>query len=201
MAQALPKMQADLGFQCLNPPSLFETITECRKKTILSDIGQLVGVPSPRRQRSFWWPSRYNEAVSLRLLLPVFALALVALFGTACKRVNIDTPEAVREAVVKHIEARGDIDLKDLDLKIQNVSFQGEKAQAEVSFVPSGQPTGSGMVMRYSLERDGDAWKVLPPKSPMGNMAPAPSTDVPPPPAAQSLPQGHPPLPPPTSPK
>lgn len=138
--------------------------------------------------------SRYNETVPSRLLVPVLALALITLLSSGCRRTDISNPEAVREAVVKHIEARGDIDLKDLELTVRNVSFQGDTCQAEVSFDPVGQPAGSGMTMRYSLERDGNAWKVKPPQAPTGAVHPPPASA--PTGAAQSLPPGHPPLPP-----
>jgi hypothetical protein len=134
--------------------------------------------------------------VSSRFLLCILSIALTAATFIGCQRKNIDTPEAVRESIVKHIEARGDIDLKELELSVKNVSFQGNTCQAEVSFVPVGQPATSGMTMHYSLEREGDAWKVKPPKPPSGGMQTPPPTATPQvPPSQQPLPAGHPPVP------
>lgn len=114
----------------------------------------------------------------------------------ACQRVDINNSDAVRQAVVTHIESRGDLTLAQLDITVQDVAFEGDTCEAQVLFVPSGQSAENGMAMRYTLDRVGDAWKVRPQApsihpmdSPDGNPHGAPESS--------QLPQGHPPIAPP----
>jgi hypothetical protein len=120
----------------------------------------------------------------------LFLLIGLVLVGASCQRKNINTNDAVRTAVVAHIESRGDLALTDLDITLRNVRFDGDRCQAEVLFAPKGQPAESGMTMSYDLERDGDGWKVKP-KAPGAHAAPqgeVPGSSTAP------LPAGHPPV-------
>lgn len=118
-----------------------------------------------------------------------------AVLGTfACQRADINNNEAVRSAVVAYIASRGDLSLTDLDISVRNVSFQGDRCEAEVLFSPKGQGPENSMTMQYELERDGAVWKVKP-KAP-GAHAATPQGGVPAPPTGETppLPAGHPPV-------
>jgi hypothetical protein len=133
--------------------------------------------------------------------LLLFPLLVLMLFGVACQRVDINNPDAVRQAVVAHIESRGDLNLAELDVSVRNTSFEGNECRAEVLFVPKGEAPENGMTMQYALERVGDAWKVRPqmpsmPSAPMeGGTAGPMGMD----PSGTGLPAGHPPVPPPAA--
>ncbi len=72
---------------------------------------------------------------------------------------NIDTPEAVKEGVLKDIAKK--VDVNAMDVSVDSVSFREKEATAQVSFRPKGSPAGSqGITMNYALERDGDEWRI-----------------------------------------
>lgn len=85
----------------------------------------------------------------------IFCLAAVMLAG--CSK-NIDTPEAVKEGVLKDIAKK--VDVQSMDVNVDSVSFREKEATAQVSFRPKGGPAGGAIVMNYQLERDGDEWKI-----------------------------------------
>ena len=72
---------------------------------------------------------------------------------------NIDTPEAVKEGVLKDIAKK--VDIQAMDVSVDSVSFREKEADAVVSFRPKGSaPNSQGITMNYSLERQGDEWKI-----------------------------------------
>src|SRR5258708_24378211 len=102
-------------------------------------------------------PDRYNQFVQK------LALSLAAvLFLAACPK-DIQTTEAVRQAILDYLGARTaeiGIDMNNIDVKVTSVSFETEVARASVSFVPKDAPGGAGMAMNYVLDRKGDKWAV-----------------------------------------
>lgn len=87
-------------------------------------------------------------------------VALVLLFSTAGCKKNIQTNEAVRDAIVKHLSARTDLSLSTMDVEVSNVTFSENEAVATVAFKPKGGPAEAGMSMRYTLEKKGNEWAV-----------------------------------------
>jgi hypothetical protein len=140
----------------------------------------------------------------LSLIVPLVATLMFVLGG--CQKANINNNDAVRDAVVRHLSARGDLGLGDLDIKVASAQFEGDTCRAEVQIVPKGQPAEAGMTMSYTLEREGDAWKVKPNPSGAGHGMQAPETpeasptpgETPATPAPAGgtgpLPPGHPPV-------
>jgi len=120
-----------------------------------------------------------------------FAAALLAALAvlSGCAK-DIQTKEAVRQAVIDHISSRKglDLDLSRIVLDVASVTFRENEADATVSFQPKGGGPG-GMSMKYTLERQGNQWRVKAKAetggSPHGQSAAQPSGD---------LPAGHPPL-------
>jgi hypothetical protein len=84
-------------------------------------------------------------------------LCLAAILLAGCSK-NIDTPEAVKEGVLKDIAKK--VDVQSMDVNVDSVSFREKEATAKVSFKPKGAPSGQSIVMDYQLERDGDEWKI-----------------------------------------
>jgi hypothetical protein len=124
----------------------------------------------------------------------------------ACNRAP-ESKEAVREGVIEHLNKNTGLDLKSMDVSVDNVTFEGNKATASVSFKPKSSPEG-GMSMNYALERSGKKWVVQKAAGGHGGaMAPSPEPGALPPghpPTGQSggsqskgstdLPPGHPPV-------
>jgi hypothetical protein len=71
---------------------------------------------------------------------------------------NIDTPEAVKEGVIKDIAKK--VDVGAMDVNVDSVSFREKEADAKVSFKPKGAPTSQSITMNYALERQGDEWHI-----------------------------------------
>jgi len=84
-------------------------------------------------------------------------ICLAALCLAGCSK-NIDTPEAVKEGVLKDIAKK--VDVQAMDVNVDSVSFREKEADAKVSFKPKGAPASQSITMTYSLERDGDEWRI-----------------------------------------
>jgi hypothetical protein len=93
----------------------------------------------------------YNRYVKFVLI----CLAVLCLAG--CSK-NIDTPEAVKEGVIKDIAKK--VDVQAMDVNVDSVSFREKEADARVSFKPKGAPDSQSITMNYSLERQGDEWRI-----------------------------------------
>jgi hypothetical protein len=113
--------------------------------------------------------------------LALICLAVLCLAG--CSK-NIDTPEAVKEGVLKDVAKK--VDIQAMDVNVDSVSFREKEADAKVSFKPKGAPASQSITMTYSLERDGDEWRI---KS--RNMQ-AHEQQQPGAPGQQAMPPGHP---------
>lgn len=135
----------------------------------------------------------------------ILPLALAALAG--CSK-NIQTNDAVRQGVINHLSQNKGLQIASMDVEVSAVTFKDNLAEATVSFKPKGGGAASGMQMRYTLEKKGDAWVVqkkadsgmghgggMPGGAMPGGVMPggmggmAPSTEMP----AGALPPGHPP--------
>jgi hypothetical protein len=85
----------------------------------------------------------------------IFAV-LLCLAG--CSK-NIDTPEAVKEGVIKDISKK--VDINAMEISVDSVSFREKEATARVSFRPKGSAPGSqAITFNYALERNGDEWRI-----------------------------------------
>ena len=93
----------------------------------------------------------YNRYVKLALI------CLAALCLAGCSK-NIDTPEAVKEGVLKDIAKK--VDIQSMDVTVDSVSFREKEADAKVSFKPKGAPVSQSITMNYALERQGDEWHI-----------------------------------------
>jgi len=81
----------------------------------------------------------------------------VVLLAAGCSR-NIDTPEAVKHGVINDLGKR--MDIQNMDVSVDSVSFRDREADAVVSFAPKGGPRAQGMSMRYKLQRTGNQWHI-----------------------------------------
>lgn len=92
----------------------------------------------------------------LTIVTAVLGLSITVLSG--CKR-DIQNTEAVRQGVMAYLSKRSD--LLSMDVSITNVTYRQNEATATVHLQAKGSNIpGSGMDMRYLLERKGNAWVV-----------------------------------------
>jgi len=136
-----------------------------------------------------------------RLTVITGALVLSLLVLSGCKH-DIQSTEAVRQGVLAYLAKRSD--LLSMDVSITNVAYRQDEATATVHLQAKGSNSpGSGMDLRYLLERKGNDWVVkgraggdAHGAEGMGSPSPAPSTGagsigaMP-----QTLPPGHPAIP------
>ena len=88
----------------------------------------------------------------------IFLLALSLSF-LACNR-GVQTEAAVRQGVIDYLSSKSDLNISQMQVDVTSVSFRQNEADATVSFRPKGGAPGSGMQMRYTLERQGSRWVV-----------------------------------------
>jgi hypothetical protein len=116
---------------------------------------------------------------------------LFSCFVIACNKAP-ESRDAVRQGILDHLSKNTGLDLKSIDVDVNNVSFQGEKATAAVSFKPKSSPE-AGMSMNYTLERQGAKWIVQKTAGSGGHGGAMSSPESTAPPAG-GLPAGHPPV-------
>ena len=85
----------------------------------------------------------------------VICVAALALVGCAK---NIDTPEAVKQGIINDIGKK--VDVQNMDVSVDLVSFRAKEATASVSFRPKGGDPAQSITMTYNMERKGDEWHV-----------------------------------------
>jgi hypothetical protein len=86
-------------------------------------------------------------------------LGLLSLF-VGCKKQASDA-DGIRKGINQHLASLKTINLDAMDMNITKVSVQGNQAQAQVEFRPkTGSPSGGGMQIAYTLEKQNGAWVV-----------------------------------------
>jgi len=101
------------------------------------------------------------------------AAAVLLLFAAACHKAGSDD-EAIRAAIRQHLEKSSNLNLAAMETDFQQITVQGDHAQAQVLFRT--KQDGASMQMTYSLERQNGEWTVLK-GSPSGGQMQHPPTD------------------------
>jgi hypothetical protein len=87
-------------------------------------------------------------------IVPVILLTLCL---AACHRGQQNT-DAVRQALVDYLAKKG-LSTASMDINVANVKFDGDKADASVTFAAKGAPSAQ-MAIQYSLELKDGKWTV-----------------------------------------
>ena len=127
-----------------------------------------------------------------RIGLALITLASV-LFVGACGGGAPPTEAEALTAVRAHLAKRTDLNFGEMELKVEGVTGDGERATASVGFTLAGQ-TETAMTMDYQLRREDSGWVV---EAPGGGAADHGSgQQVAPPPigGGGALPPNHPPV-------
>jgi hypothetical protein len=101
-----------------------------------------------------WKRAVYNRYVRIAC----FLLAALTLAG--CNR-GVQSKDAVRQGVLDYLSGRKDLNIGSMDVEVSAVQFNGNKADATVTFAPKGVSGSQGMTMRYQLEQQGNHWAVV----------------------------------------
>ena len=117
--------------------------------------GSLAG---PAAEPQALLPSRTIIEIVNRLTIVTVALGLSLTVLSGCKR-DIQNTEAVRRGVLAYFSKRSD--LLSMDVSVTNGIYRENEATATVHLQAKGSNVpGSGMDMRYLLERKGNDWVV-----------------------------------------
>lgn len=91
------------------------------------------------------------------LLIGLLGMALLV---SGCSRSGgIQSKEAVQAGIERYLQKRSQIALNNMTLEVQDVKFQGDRAEAEVKF-RSKQSPDLAVGVHYVLRRAGDQWEV-----------------------------------------
>ena len=82
---------------------------------------------------------------------------MVCLAG--CNR-GVENKDAVRQGVLDHL-AQVQLNVASMNVEVTSVKFNGNQAEAAVSFSPKGGNAAQGMSMQYQLELKDGRWVVM----------------------------------------
>ena len=101
-----------------------------------------------------------------------------------------DATASVQQAVERHLAARTDLDPSNLQVVVDKVNFEGDRASAAVTIVARKDPQAK-MQMMYRLRKTAEGWEV---EAPQGSESGAHGGAAPMPEAGgdTGLPPGHP---------
>jgi len=124
---------------------------------------------------------------------------IFALGGVGCKKANDAERdrEAIRVAIEKYLSGRSSLNREAMEMKIGQVTIEGNTAQAQVEFQAK-RPAAAGftMQMQYQLERQEGGWVVRSSRAAGDGSMPSQGGATVPPAAGTSdaMPAGHPPV-------
>ena len=137
----------------------------------------------------------YTVEVKARHIL---AMAFVFLLA-ACTSKPPQNKEAIKQAVLEHLQKGANLDPSSMDIEVATVSFGDKQAKATVMFRPKSNPE-QGMSINYTLDAQGKKWVVAKKEGSGGaggganphggGMAPQGGATAP----GEALPPGHPPV-------
>jgi hypothetical protein len=83
----------------------------------------------------------------------------VALLGAGCSRFTGRSKAAVRTAIEEHLRRQPGLQMQNMTMELQDVTFQGNTAEARVRYV-SKQSPDIFVQIRYELRRQSSGWEV-----------------------------------------
>jgi hypothetical protein len=86
-------------------------------------------------------------------------IALACLVASAACGNKLQTRDAVERGIRKGVQQRG-LNLETMEIKVENVNFHDNKADATVGFFPKGGQLSQGMMMHYTLEQRDNEWVI-----------------------------------------
>ena len=90
--------------------------------------------------------------------VPFALAAALLLFAASCRKPSSDE-EAIRAAILQHLQKASTINLSAMDTSFGQITVARDRAQAQVMFKAKGE--GATMQMTYALERRDGQWTVL----------------------------------------
>jgi len=120
-----------------------------------------------------------------------FLLALLGSFlllPCGCKS-KVDTNNAIRDGVIKHIAGMNGLNVNNMTITVTKTTIDGDKAQADVDIrAKNSDPNTPAMQLSYELQKQGNEWAVVKGQPTGGMQHPGPG-EMPP---QGTMPPGHP---------
>ena len=92
----------------------------------------------------------------------------VALVFSGCnKSGGVQSKAAIQEAIERHLQKQSNVLLNNMSVEVQDVSYEGDRANADVKF-RSKQSPDIAVARKYVLRRVGGEWQVESSSSPGG---------------------------------
>jgi hypothetical protein len=86
-------------------------------------------------------------------------VGLAVLLSACHKSASIQSKAAIQAAIETHLQGRPNVALNNMKIDVQDVKFDGDRAEAEVKF-SSKKASDITVGVRYVLRRVGDRWEV-----------------------------------------
>jgi hypothetical protein len=96
--------------------------------------------------------------VRMRSLLAC-TMGVWLIFSGCGKSPGGQSKEAIKAAIEQHLQQRSNVVYNNMTLEIQNVKFEGDRAEADVRF-QSKQSPQAAVNVHYTLKKVGDRWQV-----------------------------------------
>jgi hypothetical protein len=93
------------------------------------------------------------------VVLKVSLLLPLLLIAAACNRGN-QSKEAIRQGVLDHLKSSS-VNLAAMDMDVTEVQFNGNNADATVTFKPKGSAIAQGMALHYRMQEKDGRWAVV----------------------------------------
>ena len=91
--------------------------------------------------------------------LLVCSVGLALIFGGCSKSGGTESKEAIKAAIEQHLQQRPNVVYNNMTFEVQDVKFNGDRAEAEVKF-QSKQAPEVAVNVHYLLKKVGDHWQV-----------------------------------------
>ncbi len=85
---------------------------------------------------------------------------LIAILLLAAGCAKSESKDAFRNAVMEHLASRPGLDVSKMDVDVEKVTVNGDRATVDVTFRVKGGTANQGMNMSYEMVRTDGAWKV-----------------------------------------
>ena len=90
----------------------------------------------------------------------IISSLLLILCLSGCQRGGQKNADAVRQGVIDHL-AKAKFDMAAMDVKVADVKFNGEQADATVAVTLKGKSDSVPMSFKYHLEHQNNQWVVV----------------------------------------
>jgi hypothetical protein len=90
----------------------------------------------------------------------IVSASLLIFCLAGCNR-GVQSNDAVRQGVLDYLSQKAGMNVKAMEINLTAVKFNGDQADATVTFAAKGVPAAQTMTMQYHLEQKDNKWTVV----------------------------------------